>query len=486
MRVTWSNARRTLRIMPIIYLFFWLCTNTPKPLRYTVARDIDRFESVMQHRISSTWFKTVYVSLAFVCTLYVAAPSVQANYYMPHSFISVDTSNFEAWRPVLKDAALEAVEAINLQTEDKVSFEEVELEGTRVGSALVFSGTVETVQQKSARPESRLLQMSFLQPPQSLAYLWTISGESSPVIPPKPSDIPSFPELEVEGPLVLHLSQVVQDPEIKLPRHVEVGPVQFIRIAEGVKVSISGFAEVELKDSLDLDDQITHRQLRGTAAEDNDDAAQHKPSPSMKQHLQLRLQLTKNAGRDFRISSPSRFKVKRRSGLQIELLPLPGSSITTSSSSSSFDDSPRQDIAISAHQTGRGPNPDNKFVVSPESLARAFRETFSTLGALPANSRAQRIVSGKAQAVTALVLPVRLKQRDSGHVDSWQLVLARSPPVDGASSSSNRLFSYHRLDDNSVGGGSGSSLVSFTPGLLHNTTWPAVLHSFSSSRQNTD
>ncbi len=447
------------------------------------------------NRIPLTWFVTVYVSLAIVCAL-LAAPSVQASYYyMPQSFISVDTSNFEAWRPVLKDAALEAVEAINLQTEDKVSFEEVELEGTRVGSALVFSGTVETVQ-NSARPESRLLQMSFLQPPQSLAYLWTISGESSPVIPPKPSDIPSFPEMEVEGPLVLHLSQVVQDPEIKLPRHVEVGPVQFIRIAEGVKVSISGFSEVELKDSLDLD-QISHRQLRGTASEgdDNDDAAQHSnkpsPAPSMKQHLQLRLQLTKNAGRDFRISSPSRFKVKRRSGLQIELLPLPGSSSITpsSSSSSSSDDSPlRQDIAISAHQTGRGPNAGNKFVVSQESLARAFRETFTTLGALPANSRAQRIVSGKAQAVTALVLPVRLKQRDSGHVAPWQLVLARSPPVDGASGSGSgsRLFSYHRLDDDGDRGGGGNSLVSLAPGLLHNTTWPAVLHGFSLSLQNAD
>jgi hypothetical protein len=434
-------------------------------------------------------FSFTLVLVGLLCVLVKAEGKIDDFTSFPNSpLISVDWGNKEVWSPVVQDAARDAVKAINIQLESQHTLESVEFESVRVGPAIVYSGNVET------KPSSGILHLppqyfafSFLQPPESLAYLWNIDGDHhlNPPSLPNPMETPMFPAVDVEGPLLLHLSEPIYDLDLQLPLKVDVGNAQIIKIGEGVRATVSGFSSIELKEYLDLEQGFRRLKM----AEGTEEEKQQNLMASLLMQVpQLELQVVQG-GKGFKMSSLHRVKVKRVNRNQIELInPALTSTTTSSSSSSSMSGkfhgkgeqtgnhlSKKEAMSTSlerGRQDGSGRNGNlnrfqsdsGRYLLSKDNLMKALYFAFQKVS-LDGNM-IKRILSGKAEAVTCMLLPLQLKDKASGGVQStWHVVVARG--ADGK----NRLFSHQEV-------GLPQALVSVAdPALLNGTlsSWPSLV-----------
>lgn len=400
--------------------------------------------------------------------------------YMPHSFLKVDTSLADLWRPQVTDAAQHVVDHVNSirPADEKVKLDSVEVLQTKVGSTVAFSGIVDTVGLLGEQPalpsdatDSRVYRSSFsyLNPPQELLTpLWTLpsssaSSSSSLMIQaaPTPHGATSslqLPELEMEGPLVLHLDKLLYDPTLRLPRHVDAGPVHSIHVAAGVRLHMAGISEIHLWSPLTRDNSWK-------ILESEKDEAGHRhekrSSTSSSSPLHLGLKLLGD-GRGFHIWSTNneRIKVKRRAGNVVEL--------TQPTTTTAASNNTNTQVA-SLDSSGQEAQSQSTWVLSRSNLIREVLQAFQKVtqrsgGERQPSVELRGIIEGKAETVIVMAILVHLQESDGG-VTEWEAIVTRG--ADGKM----KVVSLSPLTV------AQPSTISIAPSVLANTTWPAIMSS---------
>lgn len=393
--------------------------------------------------------------------------------YMPHSFVKVDTTRLDQWRPALDEAATDAVRVINsYRPRDRhLALDQVQADGVQVGRALAFSGTIELVDHRhhdhnhpprpSAYTFTQHSDFVHLQPIQPLAPLWALPSPSAALNTatanqlPQPDEEPVFPEVELEGPLVLHLDQQLYDPVLRLPHSVEVGAVRIIRVGPGVRLRVGGVSQMKLRSSLDVQRNI---KLLALMDENNATTADlHQQGEMDVPELELKLV---DQGRTFRMwsSSAERVKAKRRSAHVLELLTTAASPASEVSSQVTTTSHGRNDLA--PRDADASP-----WVLSQANLLRGVMGAFAQMSEeQPVELR--RVVEAKAEAVSVLVIPMTLREQPhnnhGGETSQWQVVVTRG--ADGR----HTVVSHQQLVQQ-------ESHVAVAPWVWANTTRPAIM-----------
>jgi hypothetical protein len=421
-----------------------------------------------------------FLLLLIVAFLYVglARQMPDPHRYMPHSFLKVDTTRLDQWRSALDDAATDAVRVLNSHRprDQHLALDQVQTDGVQVGRALAFSGTIELADHHhpphpSAYTFTQHSDFIHLQPVQPLAPLWALPSPSAslktePVDQlPQPDEDPVFPEVELEGPLVLHLDQQLYDPVLRLPHSVEVGAVRVIRVGPGVRLRVGGVSQMKLRSSLDVQRNI---KLLALMDENNATTANlHQQGEMDVPELELKLV---DQGRAFRMwsSSAERVKAKRRSAHVLELLPTAASpsadviSQVTTTSHGRTDLAPRSDSDASP------------WVLSQANLLRGVMGAFAQ-AAEEQPVVLRRVVEAKAEAVSVLVIPMTLREQPhnnhGGETSQWQVVVTRG--ADGR----HTVVSHQQLVQQ-------ESHVTVAPWVWANTTTPAVMRTVQLLEKN--
>jgi hypothetical protein len=288
---------------------------------------------------------------------------------------------------------------------------------------------------------------------------------------PLPDDVPAFPDVELEGPLVLYLDQLLYDPVLRLPHRIEAGAVRVIKVDAGVRLRLSGVSQMRLRSAIDVQRNLKLLALMDDSTNSTNAATTAKRSDARQMDVpELELKLVDN-GSAFRVVSSTaaaeRVKVKRRSANVIELL--------TSAPSSTADAAiaPASASTDLAHAHAHAsPSSPQRWVLSQANLLRAVANAFNQ-AAESQPMVLRRVIDAKAEPVSVLVIPMTLRaeQRSNvgvgeGEISQWQVVVTR----DAAGRHS--VVSHQQASVVS----SESDNISIAPSVFANTTWPAVMH----------
>ncbi|KAL6075740.1 hypothetical protein QOT17_003436 [Balamuthia mandrillaris] len=342
--------------------------------------------------------------------------------------IVTDDSPFETWQPHVNKVAEEALLSINaqlraesmgqqqetatsltqarqlLRPRSPVELALVEMEGVRLADTLLFTATaeVEHPAMMALMPGHRRtsLDLAYLQPPEVWNFLWRLhspSAGSGALIPlPHPDAQPAFPVVEVEGPLEFWFSEKVNQAEFWLPNRAEVEPFQRLTVHAGVRVQLSGLKQLRLRNDVYLDEDGEMDK------EENDEMPQLEAHPLSPSSLRV---ITSEPG--------MRFKAKMTKRHTVEL----SSSLPSSSSSSSSSHS------LMKTEGTVGSHGEDGLLLSADNLVKAVRFAVSSASGVDGGLQARRIVAGKIEAVRVLLVPMQVRESETGAISRWEAVM---------------------------------------------------------------
>jgi len=356
--------------------------------------------------------------------------------------VTVDEEALASWSDEIEKAAEEAVRSINEMhvqqrgKEDQVAMgvdglqgifelEEVPLESARAAPGVVYEAIVQMKQIDATHKSRRVSnQLQFVQPLGPLDPLWSIRGlqNSFNALPSHPSQLPEFPQIEFEGPMDLRLKSVVHDIEVRTPRALDVGGgITRLILKEGARINISGISEIGLHNYLDL----VHSNI------DN------KKGGSPIQIPELYIKIGK--GSKLKLSSIEANVKVRRYGNSLELIQ---KDLVINEDTSAATPKPQQKESSGTELVRQLIEKHERYILSGDSIREAIKQALNKL-AHPEGAEGQtvpeRVISGKAEAATLLLIPLQLKHQETGVVSSWHIVAARGE--DGTS----RVVSHQPL-----------------------------------------
>jgi hypothetical protein len=320
----------------------------------------------------------------------------------------------------------------------------VDLEDTKVAESILYSIGLQMDVGVAMRGIE--YEMQFIQPLSPWHSIRASSkGLPTSVTPKKPSTAltlhgsqPTYapPEisLTLRGPMELYFPHATTELSIKTPRYVDVGFVDRIIVAEGANITLSGPAELRLRDSLSVDTSIS--------VEDDKLVINTKDKARINVY-----------GHRIEISNADgHLKVQKKSSSVVEISPSMSNTVVHNS---------HVPFEISLNDSR---------VDTVKRVLQQLSEQSNT----PFPPRIRRISSGsRAEAVVSFLIPMEVEDKQAGTATMWDVVV-----VQGSNHKEAQVISVERQP-------APRSEVTFAHALAMNGTLSSTFEDFQKYLQHT-